>query len=83
MCDEDRSRGPNQSYAFPTPPRQYGNGGVFFLGAGILTQIANPSYSAYLLYWTAGAATDTFIGGAWRGMNEYLLCARALTDSLP
>lgn len=40
------------------------------MGAGILTQIANPSYNAYLVYWVNGAASDTFIGGAWRGMTE-------------
>jgi hypothetical protein len=64
--------------------RQYGNGGVHFLGAGILTLIANPQYSSYLLYYQAGAASDTFIGGACGWLHggslvRLILCMRGGT----
>ncbi len=49
--------------------RQYGNGGVHFLGAGILTLIANLQLSSYLIYYQAGIASDTFIGGACGWMH--------------
>jgi hypothetical protein len=56
---------------FPIPTHnqlttwQYGSGGVFYMGAGILTLIANPQYNAYTVYFQVGAASDTFMGGAW------------------
>jgi len=61
--------------------RQYGNGGVHFLGAGILTLIANLQLSIYLIYYQAGIASDTFIGGACgcRG-NAWRACLVRLID---
>lgn len=44
--------------------KQYGSGGVFWMGAGILTLIANPQYASYLVYYQVGAGSDTFLGGA-------------------
>lgn len=37
------------------------------MGAGIMTLIANPQYTTYLVYFQTGAASDTFIGGESQG----------------